>query len=145
MCETDSVTSQEQAAETFYSGALSRIVRLIPVLAVGTLPLLLWRWRWPVAAGFAIGAGLSLYNVWSLSRSVNGLADRITERQSRESGGRIVGFLLLRYAVIGAIAYVIFKCSVAALYGLLGGLAVPVAAMGCEAAFELYIALRRGL
>ena len=139
------MSTPEDAAELFYSGALRRIVRLMPILALGTLPLLLWRWRWPVAAGFVLGALLSVYNFWSLSRSVNALADRITKGQSRESGGRIVALLLLRYLLIGAVAYVIFKSSLAALYGLFGGLALPVAAMGCEAAFELYIALRRGL
>jgi hypothetical protein len=144
-CETEAVTSQEQAAETFYSGALARIVRLMPALALGVLPLLLWRWRWPVAVGFAVGALLSIYNFWSLSRSVQALADRITEGGSRESGGRIVALLLLRYMVIGAVAYGIFRGSIAAVYGLLGGLFLPVAAISCEAAFELYIALRRGL
>jgi hypothetical protein len=144
-CETEAVTSQEQAAETFYSGALTRIVRTMPVLALGAIPLLLWRWRWPVAAGFTVGALLSIYNFWSLSRSVEALAERITEGGSRESGGRIVALLLLRYLVIGAVAYGIFRGSVAAVYGLLGGLTLPVAAISCEAAFELYIALRRGL
>jgi ATP synthase I chain len=144
-CETDSVTSQEQAAETFYGGALPRITGVMPVLAVGVLPLLLWFWRWPVAVAFGIGALISIYNFWSLSRSVNALAERITVGQSRESGGRIVAMLLLRYLLIGAVAYVIFKSSPAAVYGLLGGLSLPVAAISCEAVFELYIALRRGL
>ena len=139
------MTTQEQAAETFYSGALSRISRLVPGLGVLTLPLLLWRWPWQVGAGFALGAGLSVYNFWSLSRSVNALADRITQGGSRESGGMIVAMLVLRYGVVGAAAYVIVKSSVAAVYGLLGGLALPVAAMVCEAAYELYVALRRGL
>ena len=139
------MTTQEQAAETFYSGALARIARLMPALALLALPFLLWRWKWQVAAGFSLGAGLSIYNFWSLSRSVNALANRITNAGSRESGGMIVAMMVLRYGVIGAAAYVILKSSVAALYGLLGGLALPVAAMVCEAAYELYVALRRGL
>ncbi len=144
-CETEPVTSQEQAAEAFYSAALTRISRLMPLLAVIALPVLFWRWPWQVGAGFVLGAGLSIYNFWSLSRSVNALADRITQAGSRESGGMIVAMMVLRYGVVGAAAYVILKSSVAALYGLIGGLALPVAAMGCEAAYELYVALRRGL
>jgi hypothetical protein len=97
-----------------------------------------------VAAGFVFGAALSVYNFWSLSRSVEGLAQRITGEGSRESGGMMVFLLVLRYLVVGAVAYVIFKSSVAAAYGLLGGLFLPIAAIGCEAAFELYVALRRG-
>jgi ATP synthase I chain len=117
----------------------------MPILAVGAVPLVLWRWRWPVAAGFAIGCVLSIYSFWALSRSVQALAERITQHGSRESGGRIVALLLFRYGVMGAVAYGIFKGSVAAVYGLLGGLALPVAAIFCEAAFELYVAVRRGL
>ncbi|ABF40300.1 hypothetical protein Acid345_1298 [Candidatus Koribacter versatilis Ellin345] len=139
------MTSQEQAAEAFYSGALTRIKRLIPIFAVAVLPFLLWRWHWQVGAGFALGAVLSAYNFWSLSRSVDALADRITNAGSKESGARIVGLMLLRYGVLGAAAYVILRSSVAALYGLLGGLVLPVAAMAVEAMYELYVALRRGL
>jgi hypothetical protein len=138
------VNSQEQAAEAIYAGALRRITRAMPALAVAAMPLLLWRWRWPVAAGFVFGAALSVYNFWSLSRSVEGLAQRITGEGSRESGRMMVFLLVLRYLVVGAVAYVIFKSSVAAAYGLLGGLFLPIAAIGCEAAFELYVALRRG-
>ncbi len=144
-CETKSVDSQEQAAESFYSGALKRISRLIPLLAVFALPVLFWRSCWQVGAGFVLGAGLSIYNFWSLSRSVNSLADRITSGGSKESGGVIVGMMVLRYGVVGAAAYVILRSSVAAVYGLLGGLALPVAAMAVEAMYELYVALRRGL
>ena len=138
------MNSETEAAEEFYSGALRRIARAMPVLAALALPLLLWRWRWPVAAGFAFGAVLSVYNFRSLSRSVEALANRITGEGSRESGGMIVVLLVLRYLVIAAGAYVIFKSSVAAAYGLLGGLFLPIAAIGCEAVFELYVALRRG-
>lgn len=138
------MTSHEQAAESFYAGALPRITRLLPILAIGTFPFLLWFWRWSVAVGFAMGALISIYNFWSLSRAVNALGERITEGHSRESGGRIVAMLLLRYGLIGAVAYVILKSSPAAVYGLLGGLFLPIAAISCEAAFELYTALRRG-
>ncbi|HEY3929767.1 MAG TPA: ATP synthase subunit I [Candidatus Koribacter sp.] len=138
-------SSGQAAAEDFYAGALTRITRVMPVLAVAVLPFVLWRWPWKVAAGFGFGAAVSLYNFWSLTRAVQALARRITEAESRESGGRIVVLQLLRYAVMGALAYVIFKSSVAALYGFLGGLCLPIAAIGCEAAFELYVALRRGL
>ncbi len=144
-CETGGVSSQAEAPETFYAGAVGRILRTMPVLAVTALPLLAWRWRWPVALGFALGAALSVYNFWSLSKQVDALGERITEGGSRESGGRIVLLLLLRYGMIAAVGYGILRSSVAAVYGLLGGLALPVAAIGCEAVFELYIALRRGL
>jgi hypothetical protein len=51
----------------------------------------------------------------------------------------------MRYGVIGIAAYAIFRISVSSLYGMLAGLFVPAAAIVCEAAYELYAALRRGL
>jgi hypothetical protein len=42
-------------------------------------------------------------------------------------------------------AYAIFKFSPASLYGLFAGLFLPVGAIMCEAAYELYAALRHGL
>lgn len=137
--------STEQRAEIFYAGALTRITRTIPVLAVLAVPALLWRWAWPVAAGFALGAVLSIYNFWSLSRAVEIVADHITASGGSGGATRIVALLGLRYGVIALVAYGIFRGSIAALYGLLGGLGLPIAAIGCEAVFELYIAFRRGL
>ncbi len=139
------MTSHEQAAEAFYSGALTRISRLLPILALSGAVLCFAVFPWRIGLGFCLGAAISIYNFWSLSRSINALADRITNAGSRESGGRIVALLVMRYGVIGAAAYVIVKSSVAAVYGLLCGLALPVAAIGCEAVYELYVALRRGL
>jgi hypothetical protein len=52
---------------------------------------------------------------------------------------------LLRYFLMAAAAYAIFTVSRASLYGLFAGLFLPVAGIACEAAYELYIALARGL
>jgi hypothetical protein len=42
-------------------------------------------------------------------------------------------------------AYAILTVSPASLYGLLAGLFLPVAAIACEAVYELYAALAHGL
>jgi hypothetical protein len=42
-------------------------------------------------------------------------------------------------------AYVILTVSPASLNGLLAGLFLPVAAIACEAVYELYAALARGV
>ncbi len=52
---------------------------------------------------------------------------------------------LLRYVLMGVGAYVILSVSPASLYGFLAGLFLPVAAIACEAAYELYVALARGV
>jgi hypothetical protein len=52
---------------------------------------------------------------------------------------------VLRYALIALGAYVIFRVSLAGLYGFLGGLCLTIAAIACEAVVEIYVGLRRGL
>jgi hypothetical protein len=98
-----------------------------------------------VTAGFLVGAVISYVNhVW-LERVISALGDRIISGQSRERGGIIVFRAVLRYAFIALGAYVIFKVSLAGLYGFLGGVCLTIAAIACEAAVEIYVGLRRGL
>jgi ATP synthase I chain len=139
------VPEENSAAEIFYSGAITRILRNILALAA-VLVIPLWaRFGWRPAAGFALGVAVSYLNFHWLARAVQGLADRILEKQSQERSAGIVGRFLLRYLLIGAAAYVIFVGWSAASRGLLLGLCLPVAAMLGEAAYEMYVALRRGL
>lgn len=143
--KVDQQQSNLAEANLFYAGALRRIWILIAVFtvagvliaSVATGP------RW--AAAFLAGGVLSALNFYLLKRSVNALGDRIVNQQSSERGGLIVGWFLIRYVLIALAAYVIFRGSVQGLYGFLVGLTLPIAASCCEAAYELYIALRRGL
>jgi hypothetical protein len=52
---------------------------------------------------------------------------------------------VLRYALLAAAAYAILTSFPASLRGLLVGLFLPVAAIICEAGFELYAGTKRGL
>lgn len=131
-------------AERFYAGAVRRIVRILLILAV-IAPFPVWRfYGLAAAAGFFLGAFLSWVNFKSLARSVEGLAGRIVEAHSRERGGAVVFRFLLRYLLVGIVAYAIFRGSSQAFRGFLFGLCLPVGAMLCEAAWEAYAALRRG-
>ena len=102
-----------------------------------------WKYRAAGAIGFAAGAAISCINFRALQRSVEALADRIVNRQSAEKGGRIVLRFVLRYALVGAVAYAIFVGSALAFRGFLWGLCLPVGAMMIEAAFEAYAAFRK--
>jgi hypothetical protein len=73
------------------------------------------------------------------------MADRITQSGRTESGKGIVARFLLRYVLMGLAAYAILSVSPASLYGLLAGLFLPVAAIACEAGYEVYVAVARGL
>lgn len=131
--------------ENFYSGALVRIHLFMLGLAVFlTVAALLW-FGWHIAIGFAVGCAVAYLNFHWLKRVVAAMADRITSSGHRESGKGIVGRFLLRYLLAGLAAYVILSVSPASLYGLLAGLFLPVAAIACEAGYELYVTVARGL
>ena len=128
---------------TNYDRIIPRLLRNI--LAAGVLLLwpAFWYYHWAGAIGFVFGVAVSYVNFHSLTRGVEGLADRIVNRNSREKGGRIVLRFLVRYGLVGAAAYVIFKSSALAFRGFLWGLCVPIAALMVEAAWEGYAAFRR--
>ena len=102
------------------------------------------RFRWPVTAGFVAGAVVSYVNQRWLEGAIEALGERITQQQSRERGGGIVLRALLRYVLIAGGAYVIFSVSLAALYGFLAGVCLPIVAIACEVVVEIFIGLRRG-
>jgi len=133
------------ATEAVYSGALPRIQRCMLVLAA-LAPLAGWFWLgWRTALGLACGCAIAYLNFHWLKRGVEGLADRIVSAGKPKSGKGIVARFLLRYVLMGLAAYGILTVSPASLYGLLAGLFLPVAAIACEAAYEVYVALARGL
>lgn len=131
-------------SDSFLDRALPRIRRFMLILMTAGILTSLVLFRWPVAAGFAVGAAISYVNQRWLERAISALGDRITNEQSTERGGLIVFRALLRYVLIAAAAYVIFNVSLDGLYGFLGGVFLPMAAVACEVAVELVTALRHG-
>ena len=137
--------STETPAERFHGGAPTRIRRFILILGVIGVVTCLLRFGRAATAGFVLGAVISYVNrVW-LEGVVSALGEGIVTGRSREHGGGIVARAALRYAFIALGAYVIFKVSKAGLYGFLSGICVTIGAVACEAAVEIYTALRRGL
>ena len=122
---------------------IPRVLRHMLVVSVLLLGPAFWFYGWAGSIGFAFGAAVSYVNFRSLTRGVEGLADRIVNRNSREKGGWIILRFVVRYGLVGAVAYAIFKSSSLAFRGFLWGLCVPVAALMAEAVWEGYTALRR--
>ena len=122
---------------------IPRVLRNILVVSVLLIGPAFWFYRWAGSIGFAFGAAVSYVNLRSLTQSVEGLADRIVNRNSREKGGLIILRFVVRYGLVAAVAYAIFKSSALAFRGFLWGLCVPVAALMAEAAWEGYTAFRR--
>lgn len=137
---TDVMTS-----EAFYSGALRRISRFMLMLAVVLSIGGWWRYGCRIALGFACGCAVAYLNFHWLKRVVAALADRATESGQPQSSGGVVLRFLLRYILMALGAYVIFTVSPASLYGLFAGLFLPVAAIVCEAAYEGWVAVARGI
>jgi hypothetical protein len=126
-----------------YERIIPRVLRNMLVASVLLMGPAFWFYGWAGSIGFAFGAAVSYVNFRSLTRGVEGLADRIVNRNSREKGGWITLRFVVRYGLVGAVAYAIFKSSSLAFYGFLWGLCVPVAALMAEAAWEGYTAFRR--
>ena len=128
-----------------YAGALDRIRRSMLVLTVLSPLAAWWRFGWRTTLGLACGCMVAYLNFHWLMRGVEGLADRIVEAGKSQSSKGIVLRFLLRYLLMALAAYGILTVSPASLYGLFGGLLLPVAAIACEAAYEAFVALARGL
>ena len=122
---------------------IPRVLRNILVVSVLLVAPAFWFYGWAGSIGFVFGSAVSYVNLRSLTRGVEGLADRIVNRNSREKGGLIILRFLVRYGLVGAAAYAIFKSSPTAFRGFLWGLCVPVGALMAEAAWEGYTAFRR--
>ena len=133
------------AADGFYSGALDRIRRVMVVVATTATAACWWRFGWRFALGVALGCAVAYLNFHWIKSGVEGLADRIVHAGKSQSGKGIVFRFLVRYVLMGLVAYGILTVSPASLYGLFAGLFLPVAAIACEAAYEVYVALARGL
>jgi hypothetical protein len=141
----DDRTHEDQSEDdrTAYQQIIPRLLRTMAIASVLFLGPVFWYYRWTGAAGFAFGAVVSYVNFLSLSRGIEGLADRIVNRNSREKGGRVILRFLVRYGLVAAVAYAIFKGPSQAFYGFLWGLCVPVAALMAEAVWEGYCAFHR--
>ena len=139
------MSDMDPNSESFYSGALPRIFRFMIVLAfvssLAAWPLYGWR----VALGVAFGCGISYLNFHWLKRVLTNLADRLSPAEPRRSSKGIVLRFLLRYFLMAVVAFVILTVSRESLYGLFAGLFLPVTAMLCEAVYEGYTALIRGI
>ena len=130
--------------EEFFAGAISRILKFTLVITALFLLPVCWRFGIATTVGFAAGAAVSWVNFQSLRRGVEGLAERVAGHQTTQRGSIVVFRFVLRYLLVAACAYAIFKGSRQAFEGFLFGVCLPVAAMLVEAAYETYMVFRRG-
>jgi small-conductance mechanosensitive channel len=135
---------EERAAEAFAATAFRRIFLVMIALLIVGLPILGAKFGRGLALSFAIGGAISLVNFYWLKRSLTALVNAIALEGKPRSAAGIVFRFVLRYLLIAAAAYVIFKSSEMSMLGLCAGLSLPVGAILMEAVYTLYGALRRG-
>jgi ATP synthase I chain len=143
MSEPANRDAADARLESIYARAIPRMLRVMRAASILLLAPAFWFYGWRGAIGFAAGAAVSYLNLVALARGVEDLAERIVDRHSPERGRKIVLRFILRYALVGVVAYAIFKGSALAFRGFLWGLSVLVAAMMMEAGFEAYVAFRK--
>ena len=132
-------------SEAFYGGALDRIRNLMIGLALVLSAGAWWKFgRFP-ALGFLLGCIIAYLNFHWLKTGVSGLTDRVTHTGKPQSGKGIIARFLLRYVLLGGAAYVILTSFPGSLHGLFAGLFLPVGAIACEALYEFYAAIGRGI
>jgi small-conductance mechanosensitive channel len=133
----------QQASDTFYTAALTRIRNFMIVMALVFSGAAWWRFGRSPAGGFLLGCVIAYLNFHWLKNGVAHLADRATNSGKGQSGKGIVVRFLLRYILLGVAAYAILTSFPASLPGLFAGLFLPVGAIACEAFYELYAAIAR--
>jgi hypothetical protein len=133
-----------QTANDFYSRALERIQKFMLVIGIAALVTAWMFFGWRIGVGFMLGAAIAYLNFYWLKKVVAGLGD-FTTASGLASGRKVAHRFLLRYVLMAIVAFVILTVSRESLYGLFAGLFLPVTAMLCEAVYEGYTALIRGM
>jgi ATP synthase I chain len=139
LSDTNLITNLSGAS--FHEGALDRIRRGMIVLGVGLSALTWILFGWRMAAGLACGCCVAYLNFHLLKRVVTGVVERTVVSGVPQSGKGIIMRFVLRYLAVACAAYVILTSYPASLRGFLAGLFLPVTAILCEAAYELYMAI----
>ena len=142
---TQTEAASRLGSERFYTGALDRIRRFMTVIAPPATAFAWWKFGMRSAAGFTFGCLIAYINFHWLKRVISGFVDRAAGAPTAQSSDGIVFRFLLRYILMAVGAYVILTVSPASLNGLLAGLFLPVAAILCEAGYEVYAALIGGV
>ena len=112
--------------------SLPRITRTALILSAAGILLTFLGWGWPSAAGFLIGAGISLVSIRSwfhLSAMIAG--------QGARPGLFSVVMMVLRYGLIAAAAYVTIKVLGSSPGAMFAGLLVAFAAVVVDLLFGL--------
>jgi len=135
----------EQQADDLGVTVYSRLVRSMFALALVATPFVWINLGRPATLAFIGGCAIALLNFYWLKRTIEALIDKTVSSTRKPSSAGIVLRFVFRYALIAAALYVIFRGSAMSVYGLVGGLSLPVGAVAIEAVYQSLRALKHGL
>jgi hypothetical protein len=139
------VAAEPTDSDGFYNGALQRIRNSMIGLTLIFSTVAWKKFGQLPALGFLLGCIVAYLNFLWLKSGVSGLTDRVIHAGKAQSGKGIIARFLLRYVLLGGAAYVILTSFPGSLRGLFAGLFLPVGAIACEALYEVYGAVTRGI
>jgi len=119
-----------EADDRFYTRAMERMQRWMAWLAGAGVAVASVGWGWRAGAGFGLGAAAS----WTMFRWQRHFVEALSGAPARR---HILALTALRYLLLGAGLYVIFRFSRIGLMAALAGLFVSAAAALAEGVFEL--------
>jgi ATP synthase I subunit len=130
------VTGPFSASAEFYSRALDRIRRTMLVVGISALIALWLAAGWRIGLGFLLGAVVAYLNFYWLKKIVAGLGE-LTNPSGTIARHAVVRRFMLRFFLMAVVAFAILTVSRESLYGFFAGLFLPVAAILCEAVYEV--------
>lgn len=139
------MSSQVASEDNFHAQALDRIRVFMIVIGGAGLVTAIPFFGWRIGLGFALGGSIAYLNFHWLKKVVGGLAELTIQSGTPASSRGVVHRFILRYFLMAFIAFAILTVSRESLYGLFAGLFLPVGAILCEAGYETYKALTRGI
>ena len=129
-----------QFSEQFASHALQRISRLTLIFSMLGAASFWIALGWKAGGSFILGALIAVINFQWLQSSVQKVITAFLSGAGKRP--RIWHKLLLRYVLLAAVVYVIFKGYSLHIPAFLTGLLLPVLACMCEAIYEAFVAFQ---
>ena len=112
--------------------ALFRAIRTVGILALVSVPVILFFSGWKSACLFLVGAAISAAGVYESQRLVALVNAKLDDQKSPRSTSAVLALFFLRLTIAGAVLYVSLRCLNGSAYAIIAGLALAVVALSFE-------------
>lgn len=129
----------ETSTDSFYEAAYPRILRATVVLGLIGTAAATGFVGWRAGAGVALGSLAGYINFRWLHRGSELMVERMLKQSSRGSGLKLWLAFVVRYALVIACIYAIFRGSTLLFYGFLVALGFPIVAAIGEGIYEAFV------